>query len=57
MKYRALYASSDSQYDSCYKLNEKVEGYMGEGYKPIGSIQVIYENGIYSVFQAMIKED
>lgn len=57
MKYRALYASADSQYDSCYKLNEKVEGYMGEGYKPIGSIQVIYENGIYSVFQAMIKED
>ena len=57
MKYRALYASADSQYDSCYKLNEKVEGYMGEGYKPIGSIQVICENGIYSVFQAMIKED
>lgn len=57
MEYRVLYACEGSEYDSCYKLNEKVEGYIREGYKPVGSIQVIFENGIYSVFQAMIKED
>ena len=57
MKYRALYSCDNNQYDTCYKLNEKVEVYINEGYKPIGSIQVIYENGIYSAFQAMIKEE
>lgn len=57
MKYRVIWGSSAMASEVCSQLKDSVEGYMEEGFKPQGSIQVVYECGHYTAFQAMIKED
>lgn len=57
MKYRVSFGNSLEISKALSQLNESVEGYMNEGYMLVGSIKVVYENGFFSVFQSMIKEE
>lgn len=57
LEYRIALGNSLGPQGACFELTESVNRYIQEGYKTVGSIQVVCNRGSYSIFQVMIKED
>lgn len=59
MEYIVVPSRSMGSESLCEKIEKQVNHFISKGFKPIGSLQVVYSERDYSytAFQAMIKED
>lgn len=56
LKYRVAFGHSYEISKAASQLNESVEGYMHDGFYTYGSLQVVYGESFFTLFQVMIKE-
>lgn len=57
MEYKVSVVSSIKPNSATDYLEKSVNEYIKDGFKPYGYIQATNNCGVYTLFQAMIKED